>query len=212
GVEGTKVLLDKTIGVFRDRSIVWLVNGYDAVNDPEFVVQGWGMCKAGSSGYNLSYASLISFEARQELNHLATTDPEFFKEITQNADGEELPDTELHLPEDDFDEDDAEDVDSATKIKDVINDILDPSRPTTHRFNVGNQLDSDDEDGIEGFGAGDSDSDADYEPAAIVAEEFVVAVDDHSVAEGLLGRGKRVRKASRRYLSADWCRYDDNDE
>lgn len=37
GTEPSKIVLDKTIGVARDRSVEWLVKGYEAINKPELV-------------------------------------------------------------------------------------------------------------------------------------------------------------------------------
>ena len=32
-----QITFDKRIGVVRDRSVMWLVNGYEAINNPEIV-------------------------------------------------------------------------------------------------------------------------------------------------------------------------------
>jgi hypothetical protein len=41
------------------------------------------MCRTGN--FDLSYDSLISYEARQKLRGLKTTDPEFWAELTQRT-------------------------------------------------------------------------------------------------------------------------------
>ena len=37
GVEPSKVEFERKLGVVRDRSVRWLVNGYEAINNPELV-------------------------------------------------------------------------------------------------------------------------------------------------------------------------------
>ena len=37
GTEPSKVTFEKRLGIVRDRSIRWLVNGYEAINKPELV-------------------------------------------------------------------------------------------------------------------------------------------------------------------------------
>ncbi|KAI0085211.1 hypothetical protein BDY19DRAFT_857522, partial [Irpex rosettiformis] len=87
GQEASEIRLDKTIGTMRDRSVEWMIKGYEAINDPEFVRKAWEKCAAGE--YNLSRESLTSPGMRSELNKLAQTDATFFAEITsgrsQNA-------------------------------------------------------------------------------------------------------------------------------
>ena len=37
GVEPSKVTFEKQLGIVQDHSIRWLVNGYEAINNPELV-------------------------------------------------------------------------------------------------------------------------------------------------------------------------------
>ena len=58
------------------------------------------MCCTG--GFNLSYASLTSYEARQKLRDLKTTDPNFWNELTQKttADAAGMADENMSKDED----------------------------------------------------------------------------------------------------------------
>jgi hypothetical protein len=47
------------------------------------VHQAFEMCRTG--GFNLSYESLTSYEARQKLRDLKMTDPDFWNELTQKT-------------------------------------------------------------------------------------------------------------------------------
>ena len=49
--------------------------------------------------WNLSYTCLTSFEARDRLRNMRTTDPDFWKELTQNhPNDQDLPPAELNKP------------------------------------------------------------------------------------------------------------------
>jgi hypothetical protein len=58
--------------------------------------------------WNLSYASLTSFNAREALRNMKSTDPEFWKELTR-AQCQNLPDASKKLPEDDVPDTNLED-------------------------------------------------------------------------------------------------------
>ncbi|KAI0083119.1 hypothetical protein BDY19DRAFT_872672, partial [Irpex rosettiformis] len=75
GEPASSIKLDKSIGTLRDRSIEWMVKGYEAVNDVNFVRKAWKKCNGGN--YNLSRESLTSFAIRDELNRLPQTDSAF---------------------------------------------------------------------------------------------------------------------------------------
>lgn len=103
GEKASDIKLDKSIKVLRDRSVEWLVKGYEAINDAEFIQkvrqvllmtagiivliegQAWEMCSVGE--FNMSYKSLSSSAIRHELNRVAQSP--FYSEITsgrsQNA-------------------------------------------------------------------------------------------------------------------------------
>ncbi|EKM53118.1 uncharacterized protein PHACADRAFT_259291 [Phanerochaete carnosa HHB-10118-sp] len=92
GVDAVNVQLDRTIGVARDRSIEWMVRAYEAISNVDLVKkvselylemcarsanqlgpQAWEHCQVDdTSGFNLSWESLTSREARQALNELST--------------------------------------------------------------------------------------------------------------------------------------------
>ncbi|KAI1782136.1 hypothetical protein LXA43DRAFT_862600, partial [Ganoderma leucocontextum] len=84
GVSPSEVQLRKKIGIVRDRSVQWLVNGYKAINKESIVKQAFRLCSAGA--FNMSFESLTSLEARQALNELKTSDPAFYAEITSGHD------------------------------------------------------------------------------------------------------------------------------
>jgi hypothetical protein len=56
------------------------------------------MCRTGN--FNLSYDSLTSYEARQKLRELKTTDPDFWNELTQKTATEAADTTNDDVPED----------------------------------------------------------------------------------------------------------------
>ncbi|KAI1782660.1 hypothetical protein LXA43DRAFT_873925, partial [Ganoderma leucocontextum] len=84
GVSPQEVQLRKNIGTLRDRSVQWLVNGYNAIDKVEVVKKAFRLCEAGP--FNMSFESLTSLEARQALNELKTSDPAFYAEITSGQD------------------------------------------------------------------------------------------------------------------------------
>ncbi|KAF8193422.1 hypothetical protein BJ912DRAFT_241100 [Pholiota molesta] len=68
-------ILDKRLKTVRDRSVTWLWNAYRAVNHVNLVRKAFEMCTV--RGWNLSYSSLTSFEAREKLRNLKEEDREF---------------------------------------------------------------------------------------------------------------------------------------
>ena len=56
------------------------------------------MCRTGN--FNLSYDSLTSYEARQKLRELKTTDPDFSNELIQKTATEAADITNDDMPED----------------------------------------------------------------------------------------------------------------
>ena len=85
-------------------------------------------------GWNLSYACLTGFNARQALRNMKDTDPEFWNELTmKTTDSVSLPDEDLMTPEDEsllaaeLEDEDLDDSDVTTKT--VIASILDKKLP-----------------------------------------------------------------------------------
>ncbi|EMD30919.1 hypothetical protein CERSUDRAFT_145753 [Gelatoporia subvermispora B] len=204
GVDPEKVMLDKSIGVIRDRSVEWMYHGYNAINKPEIVLKAWEMCKVKS--FSLSYESLTSREARQELNRLALSDPEFYAEITGR---EVINDIAGPHPEDiilqvgDFE---AGTDDSSLSLRTVISKVAtEPSNPIPDLAAPPPAPEISD-----GF----SDEDPDI-PAATPSREAddttgreMSAEEPAHVEPETLGRGQRARRSSRRYDPSVWCRYD----
>ncbi|KAG9106256.1 hypothetical protein FRC07_008894 [Ceratobasidium sp. 392] len=69
----------------RDRSVLWMIQGYNAINKPELVRKAFSLCAVPDSAFNLSYESLTSHEARKALLALKTSDPEFYRELMMGS-------------------------------------------------------------------------------------------------------------------------------
>ncbi|KAG9090561.1 hypothetical protein FS749_000462, partial [Ceratobasidium sp. UAMH 11750] len=72
----------------RDRSVLWMIQGYKAINKPELVRKAFSLCAVPNSTFNLSYESLTSHEARKALLALKTSDPEFHRELMMGTSDE----------------------------------------------------------------------------------------------------------------------------
>jgi hypothetical protein len=177
------VHLDKKIGVLRDRSVRWFVEAFDTIQNPKLILKTWERCSVGA--FNLSFESVTSSEAIDELFDLQNSNPELWAEITskraQDEDcidttGPDAPDAagdEEHTAECPYDADiegDAEDsgIDPTDLVEDFIaGDTTEPDTP-----GLAEELDVD------------------------VSSAEVVLVRE----ESQLGRGKRARKANQQYV------------
>jgi hypothetical protein len=154
--------------------------------------------------WNLSYTCLTSFEARDRLRDMRTTDPEFWKELTQNpshSDAQELPGLNEQLAEDiepesdksntTLEDDDADDSD--LPISTLINLMIegDTNLPAT----VGTRRD------------GTLTSLADAENVDLEGDRVEEGSGDSESA--LEGKGKRKRRANQLYASF-WRHYDED--
>ncbi|KAG8938021.1 hypothetical protein FRC00_001924 [Tulasnella sp. 408] len=83
GSPAESIILDKTIGMLRDRTPGWLLAAWKAVNQRDRVLKSWELCATGD--FNLSYESLTSRVARQAILDMRSTDPSFFAEITSGT-------------------------------------------------------------------------------------------------------------------------------
>ncbi|KAG1854738.1 hypothetical protein C8R48DRAFT_776634 [Suillus tomentosus] len=92
------ILFDKRKAVLRDLSVKWIWDDYNAVNRPKIVRKAFEMCHVCK--FDLSYASLTSFAAREKLHQLKHTDPEFWAELTESHE-HALAAGQAALPEDD---------------------------------------------------------------------------------------------------------------
>ena len=74
-------------------------------------LQAFEKCEA--AGFNLSYKSLTSFEAREELRQLKEKDLELWRELTRYNQSKDLPESGSPVQEDeevsDVDEDESDD-------------------------------------------------------------------------------------------------------
>ena len=142
------VTLEKRLPVVQDHSIKWLVNGYEAINNPELikkVIQGmfinfltylmqsqaFQLCSTGEKGFNLSYESLASKEARQLLLEWISGDREFYKSLNRSGEGEEED-------QDDDGDDNSnnemvpyDEIDSSKTIDEAITDVLNRTPPSS---------------------------------------------------------------------------------
>jgi hypothetical protein len=89
------IKIGKKLGVLWDQSVSWMWKAYQLLNNPVIIKkvkvvvhqmptetshQAFEMCLI--SNFNLSYDSLTSVEARQELHDLKSADPEFWDQLT----------------------------------------------------------------------------------------------------------------------------------
>ncbi|KAG1783144.1 hypothetical protein EV702DRAFT_931796, partial [Suillus placidus] len=74
------IIVDKRIGILRDRSLSWIWNAFQTINKPEIVKKAFEMCTI--RGFNLLFECLVGFQARDRLRNLKNTDPKFWKELT----------------------------------------------------------------------------------------------------------------------------------
>ena len=99
GVQASKVSFEKNLPVVRNRSVGWLVNGYEAINKHEIVekvsyfsiglpssllnilFQAFKLCSTGEGGFDLSYECLTSGQARAALVERIKASPEFAKSL-----------------------------------------------------------------------------------------------------------------------------------
>ncbi|KAJ7926600.1 hypothetical protein B0H13DRAFT_1862060 [Mycena leptocephala] len=118
----TPVTFDRTKKNMRNQSVGWLWDAYQTVNDETLVKKRPHIQKAfegcRAKQWDLSYARLTSFDAREKLRAIKTTDPSFWQQLEDrriraleehNAgdarDGEETYDCTVP---DDADEDDSD--------------------------------------------------------------------------------------------------------
>lgn len=157
----------------------------------------------------MSFESLTSFEARQALNELKTSDPVFYAEITSGQAASEPVGIDGEFPEDDEEaalERYIED-DSATHLSEAASEVLAAASAAA-------LLDGQDPDD-----AADSDADiavpGDEATSLPVDEQEAVA---EAVQEGRAAgpskqeptrTSKRMRQPTKRYSAAEWVKFDD---
>ncbi|KAJ7100367.1 hypothetical protein C8R44DRAFT_641928, partial [Mycena epipterygia] len=172
------IRLDTTVGTLRDRSVGWIVQAINDINDPTTVARAFEMCRIGT--WNLSHASLTSPEALAGLRELRTTNPTLHAALTQTT----VLDT---IGADDIEEEpylDSNVYDDCDIPLDVVAGLL-----SSGGTSIATNFTIDDNGGIARSGtaeASDADSDSDEEEPST------------------LGRGQRRKIAARRYQGPAW--------
>jgi hypothetical protein len=206
--------LDKRLGILRDQSVAWLWKAHQTLNKPEIVKkvknslcvekgswlsadikkQAFELCRTGN--FNLSYASLTGYEARQNLRELKETNPEFWKELTQKKASELIVVSE-NMAEDEDGEAAVFEDDSDVPCEAVIANLLGVS-PTGVKLN-------DTGDIVSAAAAESMET-----PSDAVKLEIKNDLGNNS-DNGGLGRGKRKRTQNTLYNTKSFWRHNDND-
>ena len=133
------VIFETKLPVVQDCSIRWLVNGYEAINNPELIkkVSSKNICNLPYSPHYLRLSNSVLLERRASTSHESltskethwllleqiSTDQEFYKSLKVSDRGEE----EDHENNDDNSNDGVvqyDGIDSSNTIDSVIGDIL----------------------------------------------------------------------------------------
>ncbi len=80
GTDPQNVRLKTDIATLRDRTVQWLVTAFKHINKPETVMKAFEMCKSGE--FNLSFKSITSVAALQELRNVQLNEPERWAKST----------------------------------------------------------------------------------------------------------------------------------
>jgi hypothetical protein len=204
------IMVEKKLAILRDRTPKWLCDAYKTVNKPEIVkkvcncfnsltcltivLQAFEMCRAGK--FNLSYESLTSFDARENLRNMKNTDLEFWIELTgdtgiSDVDENIAQEGDPHLPDiTEFDDD--SDLPCGAIIASVTG--LQHSVDIT-RSADGDLLSSAQTEFLDG------------QMAEALSLGVTGSVGEHGVEE--LGVGKRKRRGNTLYQSAVFWRHED---
>ncbi|KAJ7469783.1 hypothetical protein B0H11DRAFT_1650322, partial [Mycena galericulata] len=83
GKPADEIRLDTTVGTLRNRSVGWIAQAIQDLNDPTIITQAFEMCRVGK--WNLSHASLTSPEALAGLRDLPKTNPVLHAALIQTA-------------------------------------------------------------------------------------------------------------------------------
>ncbi|KAF8602266.1 hypothetical protein BDV93DRAFT_607690 [Ceratobasidium sp. AG-I] len=69
----------------RNRSVNWILEGYNAINKPELVQKAFALCAVPETEFNLSYESLTSHAAQQAILNLRASDLNIYASITSGT-------------------------------------------------------------------------------------------------------------------------------
>ncbi|KAJ7196687.1 hypothetical protein GGX14DRAFT_672342 [Mycena pura] len=189
--DGTELHFDTHIGPLRQACVHWLWDAYTIINNPALVKKAFAMCKVRE--WDLSYECLTSPRIRSRLRKEQSEKTAFWDELQSNtlpADDENDV-AEDQMPRVDMDEEDGPD-DSDISPGAVIADVTGIKK----RRRVAKKPD----------GVGLCSAAAAEDPEAEVGPDDLEGEKEDSK----LGRSKRLRKVTRRYL--DWLNDDDSEE
>ncbi len=79
GTELQNIRLKTDIGTLCDRTVSWLVGVFNHINKPEIVKKAFEKCEIGT--FNLSFESITSAAALQELRNVQLNEPERWEKI-----------------------------------------------------------------------------------------------------------------------------------
>jgi hypothetical protein len=79
GGDPFKFKLDTRICTLRKRSVMWFVDGFEAINDPDLVLCAWRQCNVGD--FDLSFESVTSLAAAQAYTGLRQSDAELYDQL-----------------------------------------------------------------------------------------------------------------------------------
>jgi hypothetical protein len=154
------------------------------------------MCRTGN--FNLSYDSLTSFEARQELRDLKTADPEFWDQLTCKA----APDLNVTgnemITEDDETTEPIFEDDSNLPCEVIIAEVLGSKTRGVASTTTGEMVSTAAAESLD-----ENDMEAEKEPEG----DEMVGADNPTE----LGRGKRKRITNRLYNPKSFWRHNDNE-
>lgn len=207
------VIVAKQVGWRMSSSEI--ANGLKKRNPDTFGKINRNFCHQAFEGcvvrqWNLSYGCLTSFEARDALRNLKTTDAEFWKILTgdDQSDTIELPNSDEMLPED---------TEPNTNLEDIDADDSDLPMSTLITSMITNDIPEG--VGLRKGGALASIVDAENVDAMEPTLVEPGVVETHRVegeGEGALhegrGRGKRKKTANKNYSSASFWRHNDADD
>lgn len=160
------------------------------------------MCRGGA--FNLSFESLTSRECREALRQLKKIDPEFYAELVQSESGQS-DDTDLVMKgpvmEDATEVDTGNDDDTSLPFLAVVNHVHGNGSREVLLDAAGNLAGSRDAESVEI--AADDGGIAHLGEVGIVDENG----KENDGGDEVLGRGKRIKKASRHYPSDFFWRH-----
>ncbi|KAI0083079.1 hypothetical protein BDY19DRAFT_994340 [Irpex rosettiformis] len=181
----TKIKFDVKVGVLRNCSVEWLVNSYNAINNPDLVKKAWEMCRVPKTTFNLSHESLdkiTSGKSEQSVIGEAEEAKEDMGKPWELGEGEDNVNVSM----------------KTVITRTMAQEIDDVSS---------NVDDSETED--------DKDLDEDYAPSMHITQHSQTSKEQSQELgdfEPMVVRGKRVRVPNKHYDDASWTHFDASDD